>query len=276
MESILNKHKRQPKIYVDVPSQFKFLESSAFSGASFKELPVYSMTGADEIAMKTPEALLNGEAVKNLIGSCIPSIAKPGQLSSIDIEFLLLAIRIASYGNTYNKSSVCPHCSEANTHDLELDKFIDYYNKKTFKDTVSVNGLKFYLRPLTYDEWTEMQTSLFQANRTMYQITENPDMPEEERDAITKSVYNIIQSINQRNVLYQVYKVKDGDDEETDINAIRSFIMEEDRSYFNGIEALIKENTATWDLPKLDLTCGGCEEPYTSILTMDDANFFAG
>jgi hypothetical protein len=276
MESILTKHKRQPKIFVDVPSEFKFMDSSAVSGISFKELPVYSMTGANEIAMKTPEALLNGEAVKNLIQTCIPAIKDAGKLSSIDIEFLLIAIRIASYGNEYSKSSVCPHCNESNSHDLELGNFIDDYNRKEFTDTVTINGLKFYIRPLNYDEWTEIQTSLFQANRTMFQIAEQPEMSEEQKDEITKSVYTIIQSINQRNVLYQVYKVKDGEEEETDLNAIRAFILEEDRQYFNGIEQLIKQNTKTWDLPKLDLTCGGCEEKYTSIFTMDDSNFFGG
>lgn len=276
MESILTKHKRQPKIYVDVPSEFRFMDSSNSSDISFKELPVYSMTGANEIAMKTPEALLNGQAVKDLIQSCIPSIKNAGQLSSIDMEFLLIAIRIASYGSTYSKSSVCPHCNESNSHDLELGKFIDDYAHREFIDHVVIDGLKFYIKPLTYDEWTEIQTSLFQANRTMYQLTEQTEMSEEQKKEITDSVYNIIQSINQRNVLYQVYKVKDGDEEETNINAIRSFILEEDRKFFNGIEQAIKKNTKAWDLPKLDLTCGGCEEKYTSIFSMDDSNFFAG
>lgn len=276
MESILNKHKRQPKIYVDVPSEFKFMDNKAVPGVSFKELSVYSMTGGDEIALKTPEALLNGVAIKNLIQSCVPSIKDAGELSSIDIEFLLIAIRIASYGNDFSKGSVCPHCQEDNNHDLELSNFIDEYGRKEFVDNVTINNLKFYIRPLTYNEWTEIQTSLFQANRTMYQITEQPDMSEEKKDEITKSVFTIIQSINQRNVLYQVYKVKDGEEEETNLNAIRAFILEEDRTYFNGIEDLIKINTATWDLPKLDLTCGGCEKEYKSVFSMDDSNFFVG
>lgn len=275
MENMLSRYKRQPKIYVDAPSQFKYIDDSVCSGESFKDIPVYSMTGADEISMKTPEALLNGKAIKNLIQSCIPTVKDAGKLSSIDVEFFLTAIRIASYGQTYSKKSICEKCSEENSHDIDLTNFIDEYNKKEFKDTIVIEDLKFYLKPLTYDEWNDIQLELFQANRTLYQAMSKPDMTEDEKQQFQNSIQNIIQSINQKTVLYQVYKIKDGEVEETNTNNIRSFILESDRTFFTKLQNLIKENTSTWDLPKLNLTCGGCGEEYHSVLSMDEASFFA-
>lgn len=275
MENLLEKYKRQPKIFVDAPSQFRYIDSSVYSGESFKDIPVYSMTGADEIAMKAPEALLNGEAVKKLIESCIPRIKDAGLLSQIDIEYFLIAIRQATFGSAYDKLTICKHCNEENKHGIDLNDHLDNYHKKVYKDTCTIDNLKFFLKPLTYNQWNEVQLELFKANRTMMQAISAEKLSEEEKNQYAKNIYNIIESINQKTILYQVHKVKDNELEITDHNVITKFILENDRKFFNGIQSVIKENTQEWDLPKLNLTCAACNETYIGILTLDDSSFFA-
>jgi hypothetical protein len=58
-----------------------------------------SMTTKDEITLKTPDALLNGQGVVNVIESCCPAIKDAWAMPSIDVDATLIAIRIASYGN---------------------------------------------------------------------------------------------------------------------------------------------------------------------------------
>lgn len=271
--SILDKHKRQPKIFVDVPSEFRYCSAEAYSGSS-KEVPVYSMTGANEIMMRNPEALLNGNAVKHLIETCIPSINDAGLLSIIDIEFLLIAIRIASYGDTYKKTTICPHCGETNSHDLALGPYIDSYNSKKFTDKVTIEGLTFQVRPHSYDTQTEIQQLLFQAQRAIAQLQTDTSLPEEQRKEIEKKINSTLEDINKQNIVDQVYSIEDEDGAETDRTAIKEFILNQDRMFYRKLREVAIENTKVWDLPELDLNCGGCNEKYTEIFTMDDASFF--
>ena len=51
---------------------------------STTELPVSPMTAMDEIKFKTPDALMNGQGVVDVIQSCIPDIKNIPILIRID------------------------------------------------------------------------------------------------------------------------------------------------------------------------------------------------
>jgi hypothetical protein len=272
-ESILTKHTRQPKIYVDVPSEFRYCDDQAYTGSS-KDVPVFSMTGANEIMMRNPEALLNGKAIEDLIQSCIPSINDAGAMSIIDIEFLLIAIRIATYGEIYKKSSVCPHCRETNSHELELGVYIDSYSRKKFIDKVDIEGLVFHLVPHPYRVSTQIQQLLFQAQRSIAQLSTNTDITEEQRSSLEESINNTLEEINKQNIIDQVLKIETPDGFEDQRDVIKDFILNQDRMFYKRLRDVTVENTKEWDLPKLDLVCGGCGKDYTDFFTMDDSNFF--
>ena len=63
------------------------------------EVGVYPMTAKDEMLLKTPDALLNGEATVTVIQSCIPAIKNAWAMPSIDCDAALMTIRMATYGN---------------------------------------------------------------------------------------------------------------------------------------------------------------------------------
>ena len=67
----LQQYFRQPKIYVKLPSQGMYSKPGAIAG-DINGLPVYGMTGMDEIIMKTPDSLLSGESIAQVIKSCCP------------------------------------------------------------------------------------------------------------------------------------------------------------------------------------------------------------
>ena len=94
----LKKYFRQPKIYLSLPSKGKYYPPGALEMTESGELPVYAMTAKDELLFKTPDALLNGEATVEVIRSCIPAIKNPWMMPSIDSDAVLIAIRLATYG----------------------------------------------------------------------------------------------------------------------------------------------------------------------------------
>ena len=94
----LAKHFRQPVLYIKLPSNGRWWPEGSVDIPVTGEIPVYSMTAKDEITMKTPDALMNGSSTVHVIESCCPSIHNAWKMPAIDLDSILIAIRIASYG----------------------------------------------------------------------------------------------------------------------------------------------------------------------------------
>src|SRR6056297_2390222 len=90
---------RAPKLYSRLPSNGIFYTNEVIDVDESAEVAVYAMTAKDEMIMKNPDALLNGEAVAQVIASCVPQVKQPKQLISNDVDTLLIAIQGATYGD---------------------------------------------------------------------------------------------------------------------------------------------------------------------------------
>ena len=124
MSSFLNKHKRQPRLFIDLPTEGKFYDSSVLEKS--ESLPVFGMTAMDEMLLRTPDALFSGEATAQVIKSCIPDILDPWQLVGYDIDYVLLSIRIATYGETIPITTKCPQCDSENEGEINLQNLLRF------------------------------------------------------------------------------------------------------------------------------------------------------
>ena len=109
------------------------------------EVEVFSMTTVDEINLRTPELLFNGEAVRKVFKRCIPEVKEPFKLLSNDVDFLLGCLRVVSYGNEITVDTYCPKCEERQLEENQTNirKFCDEAKKYTEE-----NGID-------YDEFME-------------------------------------------------------------------------------------------------------------------------
>ena len=110
----LAKHFRRPAIYFKLPSNGRYWPEDSLEMPANGEIPVFPMTNADEITLKTPDALMNGEGMAAMLASCCPSIKDPWVIPSTDINALLVAARIASYGHNMEFETKCPNCGNYN------------------------------------------------------------------------------------------------------------------------------------------------------------------
>ena len=120
MSNPLTSFMRQPKIYIRLPSNGKYWPDGSIDMPDNGELPIYSMTAKDELTLKTPDALLNGQAVVDIIQSCVPNIKNAWVTPNIDLDTLLVALRIATYGEMMEISHTVPGTSEEVTHNIDL------------------------------------------------------------------------------------------------------------------------------------------------------------
>ena len=150
----LRKYFRQPKVYITLPSKGVFYPADAINIPEGNEFPVFAMTAKDELTMKTPDALLNGAATVEIIKSCVPNILNPWKMPSIDLDAVLIAIRVATYGETMEITTKVPGTGEDRAFSVDLRQLLNKLVTNEYKTEVTVNDMNLKTRPLTYREFT--------------------------------------------------------------------------------------------------------------------------
>jgi hypothetical protein len=164
----LHKYFRQPKIYIRLPSSGNFYPPGSLEKTESGDYPVYSMTAKDEIVMKTPDALMNGQATVDIIQSCMPNIKNAWKIPSIDLDAILVAIRIATYGEMLDVKTVVPGINEEKTYEADLRLVLDKLSNAVFEPMCKItDDLEITMRPLTYDEFTKNSIKSLEEQRIL-------------------------------------------------------------------------------------------------------------
>ena len=269
----LFKHFRQPAIYLKLPGQGRFWPDDAIDMPVTGELPVYPMTVKDEITIKTPDALMNGLGVVEVIQSCCPNIKNAWKVPTSDLDAILIAIRLASYGPEMDIDTTCPKCNETNANVIDLTVLLDNLRMPEYLPT-SIEGLTFNFKPQAFETINNTNLIVFEQRRLLDTIT-NSDLPDEEK---TKQFNSIFPKLTEMNILALVYCIDsiitDDGKEVNEFKYIKEFIENCDRKVYNEIKTTIEAIAQSNKPESLTITCTDCNETYKSELNFDNANFF--
>jgi hypothetical protein len=274
-ESPLKKYRRQPKIFIDLPSKGAFYPSGAVANDVYTQLAVFSMTPNDDILFKTPDALINGQATVQNIKSCIPSILDPWHMPMIDLDTVLISIRLATYGPSISVLANCPHCKTENTYDIPLQSFIDHYNSLEYNDTFTVDNFVFKTRPLNYKEYTENQKQII-----AYQRAINIEAPkikdEKEKEEYEQRLINELADLNVQKMVMTITSVEIDGEVETDLQEIVNWIAGTDVKIFHALKKHIEGNVQRWAPQKKNVQCGNenCKKEHNIMVRLDQSDFF--
>jgi hypothetical protein len=177
----LEKLYRHKTFYTSLPSQGRFYPSGIKLSAD-GELGIMPMSAADEIKLKTPDTLFNGEALFDLFRSTMPDIQKPEEIPVCDVDKLLLGIRVASQGKQLDVKSKCPKCEKTETYAVDLTMIM---NSATVIDADPViqidDTLEVELRPFTLQSQIKGQIEAFFQQRMQNLLSSDNNMSEEEK-----------------------------------------------------------------------------------------------
>jgi len=169
-------HFRSPKLYTALPSLGRYYSSDIVEMPETGELPVYPMTAKDELIMKNPDALLNGEAIAQVVASCIPQIKQPRKLLSNDIDALLIAIQGATYGDDMEVSGTCDKCSEQITSVVSVEGALGTMTKLEDSYKFSTDtGLLVEIKPFSYETSVKAGVANFRSERSLQSVAEITD-----------------------------------------------------------------------------------------------------
>jgi len=279
MSNPLSKYYRTPKLYVQVPSLGKFYSEDVLVLPENKELPVFAMTAKDEMIMKNPDALLNGEAVAQVIASCVPAVKKPRSLVSNDIDALLIAIQAATSGDDIDISTECPECSEPVSGVASIEQALQNMTviEETYKFTTP-NDLIIEVRPFTYESTVKAGITNFQSTRSL-QSLQNIDDELEQLKAFNKNFMQIA-ALNFDLIVDSVSSVRGVEEADgeafvvTNRETIREFLENCDSSIGNTIEESITKVNQIGVQRKIMLECEKCNHTFEHDIGFDPVNFF--
>jgi hypothetical protein len=267
----LQKYFRQPKLFVSLPSKGLYYPPESLVGDA-GNVPVYAMTGMDEIIMKTPDALFNGEATVKLIESCCPYIKNGKQMPSLDLDVLLVSIRIATFGTGMSVSSACANCGEENDFEVDLNSVLDHYNGVTFNNRLVFNDeITIHFRPLSYQEMTDFNIENFKLQKMLGQLV---DVEAEERQVHLDAIYSKLADIQAQVFTTSVESIQTPDTVVVDKEFILEFLKNIPREAYTAIKDSLEKNKAEWAMPKHQIKCESCGHEDQLSVSMDQSNFF--
>jgi len=271
----LAKFFRQPSIYVRLPSNGIGWAPGSIDMPANYEIPVLPMTAIDEITYRTPDALFNGEAVTSVIQSCCPCIKDAWSTPSTDLDVLLVAIRIASYGHEMDIETRCPSCDEENTFGLDLRTVIDNLKAGNFEKTFEQGDLTFHFKPLNYREMTANSLQQFEQQKMLQQINADESTSESDKMTNLNNMMRRLVEVTVKAMAQSITEIRIPDAIVTDVAQIEEFLNNCDRTMFNSIRDYVIKLREDSELRPLNITCPSCQHQYQQIFTLDMANFFA-
>ena len=285
-QSVLNKYKRQPKIYLTLPSGGAFYPSNPMEKTGSGELPIYSMTAKDELMIKTPDALMSGEATVDVIKSCCPMIDDPWSMPNIDLDAILIAIRIATYGEKMELQVPIRYFEDddmkvgSETIEIDLRTILDNMQGKTWNGSMQFGELTFKLRPLTYKETTNFFMTTFE-NQRLSQIMQDDKINEDQKMKAFKEGFKKLSQMTLDMVCTNITSIETPEGIETNPQAIKQFFETTDKQTFMSVQKHLEQLKNTWSTPTTkfqvpeDYVEKGADKTIDVPMVFDNASFFA-
>lgn len=273
----LRKYFRQPAIYITLPSKGAGYPPGALDLPPNGEIPVFPMTAMDEIVLRTPDALFNGSSNIKLFNSCVPNIKDAWSMPGVDIDLVLTAIRIASYGHEMSIGVKCPKCEEENDYSIDLRHVIDNIKAPDYTKTVKVGDLEIYFKPMQYKDINASARKQFEQQRLLQAtMDENTQASEEERLQAMSNALLSITELTVNSIVNNIHSINTGEELVSDPAFIEEFLQNTSKNIFDRIQEHITSLRESTQIKPLTITCANqeCNHSFTTPFTMDQANFF--
>jgi hypothetical protein len=271
----LAKHFRQPAIYLKLPSQGSHWPEEALELPLNGEIGVLPMSTRDEITLRTPDALLNGQGVVSVVESCCPNIKNAWLMPSVDVDAIVIAIRIASYGNEMEFGTVCPNCNETNDYNIDLGVVLSNIHAPLYTEKVEVSELKIKLKPQSYANVNKSNMIQFEEQQLLRTVRQLDENPAEVKVLFDQQIAKLIDL----NVLLlasstDYIEMPDGSIV-NDQSFIEEFYKNCDTKIVKTVRSHIDKIAVDGGIAPLDVICPSCDHKFPVAIEFDYASFFA-
>lgn len=269
----LARYFRVPGVHVRLPSNGAFMPSGSIDFDMNGTVPVYPMRAADELLLKSPDALMSGYAIEKMIESCAPTIKAPRWISNPDLDTLLLAIRAATYGEVIELNPTCPNCNTENNVHRSLTPLLSTMTMIPSENQVRLSDeVMAYVRPYNLMNTTMLGTASFEETRKV-QALETAD-EETRRKQISQSMERL-SSLAIQILADCIQCVVTPDGKVIDPAMIYEFICNIGKDWTDRLQAKLDELNGMGIDKRFEIECHSCGHRWMTSIEFDPATFFA-
>jgi hypothetical protein len=276
MTNPLSQYFHTPKAYAQLPTRGKFYTSDFLTLAVNGEIAVYPLTAIDQIMLKTPDAMLNGDALLSVFRNCVPGVKDPKKLVEPDINTLLVAIRIASSGPTMEVDTKCPSCGKEHNFGIDLSVFIETQSYVDGPCYVEIDGaLQVFLRPYNFEQRNLQLLNEVEQARSIRTLEETDTTDAEKISSVTKQVSRMAQrTLDIMAMSITEIKIISSGEMVTNQEYIQEFVKGIPTTSANAIIDKLKELNKTGIDTETSFQCDGCSHTWSQSIDFDPTSFF--
>jgi hypothetical protein len=210
----------------------------------------------------------------NVIQSCVPNIKDAWAIPSTDVDTLLIAIRIASYGHEMEFATTCPACQETSERTLDLRTTLDALRAPDYAASIKHNDLEIYFRPLSYKNLNDNSQLQFEQQKLLQVIPDSTISEADKMTALTRA-FKQLTEITVRSLSISIISIRTPQALVSEQPYIEEFLKNCDKDLFNQIRDHVLQLREQSELQPLNVTCNSCKNQYEQALTLDMTSFFA-
>jgi hypothetical protein len=265
---------------LQLPSRGTHYKANALEYREDNQYPVFGMTARDELLYKTPDGLMNGQATVDVIQSCVPNIRDGWEIPNIDLEAIMIAIRIATTGDKLEISQLIPGLKEEREFEIDLTSVLDQIYAQEFVNTVTVGDFTLTIKPVSYRYSTDVSLKTFEEQR-IFQVLKNDEMSEADKLKIIQKSFTKLTNMNIEMIQHSVVSVQYKDEEViTNTKHINEFLENTEKEIYHKIISRIEEERDkfilkpfTIEFSKEDQEAGSPVSLSVPVM-LDQSNFF--
>lgn len=209
-------------------------------------------------------------------------IDDPWEIPLIDLDAVLVAIRIATYGEKMKMTVKVPNVEDEEL-DVEIDlvNILDSFRGKVWDPIIKFNDLKLHSAPLKFKDQNLYEQQNFETNQFIAMMRDNTKPLEERKQEMSK-VFDAISETNIDLVTNQIKAIElpDGNIEYNNI-AIKEFLNSLPVKDFEIVRSALTERRKLFELPKTNVAVPaamqeqGAPESFELPLVFNQSSFFA-
>jgi hypothetical protein len=196
-------------------------------------------------------------------------------MPGIDVDAVLIAIRMASYGTNMDVDTNCPNCQAENNNEVDLTTVLTGITVPDFTSTVAIDGLKIKLKPQLFIGINRQNLITFEEQKIMNSLTNMDDNPEVKAAAIQTSMDKLIDLGIDIVADSTEYVELDDGVRVTERAFIVEFYKNANGAIMRSVQDTLAEINKDSAIKAQKTQCTSCQTEYQVPLNFDYASFFA-
>jgi hypothetical protein len=211
----------------------------------------------------------------------VPAIKDPWQMPSIDVDSVLIGIRIASYGPNMTVTSTVPKTKSKQDHEINLMSLLESRKQPIIDTKVMLgNGVTIVVKPSSYREMQSIRRETFEKQRLSRTIN-NSDMDEEAKEKEFNKIFANLTMLNVQTLTDNIDTIVTPEGTFNDMASKQEFVNNVELKHVNMIRKKVDEINVIGSLPKYKVQTPeedvkkGAPESYEVPVMLDNSDFFA-